>query len=357
MRKYICIVLVVLCNTAAVSLSQADTNAPLDRVESNTTVQEMSASDFRAMESVITKYIEKNQLAAYGYVGLMELYDDAPETASAKEANTKRVINMYISSISNALKTYHDNPSKMDYLDIERALFGLISLDEKRSEGYFLLRVLYQYSSGIVLSPSEAMEKSVNILEQYQGVDGRYDDLSKELESAIQAQRVQAGYDSIVKSTAEMEDSENQPMCVLEARKLLENSFQSGDRQKLLSEAERILLQGQIEDPENYKIYVQLYYLYEEKGDYARAYMMWRLARNYGGDGLHAIEGLAANMYLFAAQYVIDFDGQNTIDLMKSPVYWIWMNREELLQSLPASIVADLNRTIEQVKTAKGGTD
>lgn len=353
MRKNICVVFMILCSTVSVSQSQVDTNAIPDGIKPDANTTTMTASDFRALESVIKKYIGKNELSAYGYVGLMELYDDAPQNALSKTVSKKHVINMYIISISKALRNYNDNPSKMDYLNIESALFGLISLDEKRSEGYFMLSLLYQSSLGSVLSPSEAMGKRVDILEQYQGVDDRYDDLSEKLEFAIDGQRLQADHASIVKSTEEMMDSENQPMCVLEARKLLENSRQSGDRQNLLNEAEQILLQGQIKDPENYKIYVQLYHLYENKGDYASAYIMWRLALNYGGDGVHAIEALAANMYLFAAQCAIDFDGQNAISLMQRPIGRIWMNREELVQSLPAWQVVDMDRTIQKIRSSK----
>ena len=353
------IIEVFLLGFSLSAMAQIETNSISMRMEAYMNAPTLERSAFYSLESDLKTAIEKNPFDESGYLSLLDLYDHAPEGVST-ERRKDRLRITYMKSIREELKVYRNEPTKERYDFIEKSLFNLISMDEKESEGYVMLSGLYQFPADTNSQTLEAVQKGLDVLKAYQQVEGREDDLSDLIQSADEMYQHMDKFERVQRSTEIMMDSENQPECVVEARKVLERysvlaSFE--ERRNILNEAEAILLQGLSAMRGNYKIYVQLYDVYEKKGDYANAYVMWKLAARFGGKDNHFVEGIAADMYLTAAQYIIDLEDPDNNPGGIYSLYCIWLNRDEILESIPSDIVAHLDATIAQLKETKQSSE
>jgi hypothetical protein len=136
-----------------------------------------------------------------------------------------------------------------------------------------------------------------------------------------------------------MQEWDNQPACVVEARRLIEECNQQTNNinsaNALLEQAAAILDEGLNHDSGNYKIYVQRFEVSIRLGDFAHAYVMWRLAYQLGSTDDVVIQNMATSLYLKAMQYAMGGDVSENNPGGDYMMYFIWLNREFIAETIP----------------------
>lgn len=255
-------------------------------------------------------------------------------------------------------KTFKDSPSESMFFEAKAVAEKMIQLDELDGRGYVYLSRLYEYAAGTIMDEVEAREAAFSIIDQYQKIPGRKFDLS-EVHSLLGEMIVDAKQtEKLNRDTQRMLDSTKVSPAIASSRLLLSQYYEKARSGgsfdgSLLDEALAILNDELRKDRTDYKVYLELFKVHMTRQDYASAYAIWQLAYHFGDRDDPALWNVTKDLYLKGKNYEINQDISDETPGSQPMIYFLWLNRESIAQTLPPEIKFKLDELMLNAKKKK----
>ena len=253
--------------------------------------------------------------------------------------------------LNKQITDFRNEPTEDVFQKIKPMAEEMISLNESDPRGYLYLIQIYNTSAGSVLEMQEALQKGISVIDRYQKLGDKLVDVFSELRSNFIDRIADAKkQEKLDRDTECMLYNMNPPPVIAEVRSLRKQFLLNQLDETCLDKAMELLEQELGKDRTNYRIYLELFYIYQYKQDYATAFAMWQVACHFGDKGDVVLINASSNLYEKALNYEIN----NSIsggEPGNSPIdYFLWLNRDKIASTLPPDVREILDKTFLDAK-------
>jgi hypothetical protein len=261
------------------------------------------------------------------------------------------------SAITPNVKAFIEAPSQKGFDEIVPVAKEMIELDSSDVRGYAYLSKIYMNAGGCVLEKKEALQKAIDVVDQYQKREDRTVDLTSLRETLLFMIQEVENKEKMDRKTQRMLDDMNPPPVIASVREIvrryIETSNNDPNAGDLLDQAIAILNDEIQKNPTSSASYSEIAKIYSMKQDYTNTYVMWRIASQIGDQDDPAIQTLASNLYIKALEYERDTDISESNAGRNTALYFIWLNRKTLANSLPEDVKLRLDNLVAHAKDNK----
>ncbi len=263
-------------------------------------------------------------------------------------ASFAETYNDLLVNFNDQVALFEESPTEESFNSAKDIAEQLMEIRSNDPRGYIGLENLYITASGSIFEELEGYEKGLQVLDQYDQVEGEKYDISEFRQRLISMIESQKKYERVQERHVRLAEDRQQPPAVLRSQELI---LQYGREENLngLDEAVAVLHDALKNDPANYKLYLALTRVYERKRDYIRAYAAWELTMHFGGKESFLVQGQTGRLYREAIKYQEKHSVSDENPGSDFSLYFLWLQRETLWEGLTEKGRADTERLQKKI--------